>query len=105
MKALSNSDFDTMLLDVIACKWSVCLLDAISRGITRPGAIQRECDQISTKVMNQSLNRLVEYGILQKSEFNEAVKRVEYALTELGQDSISLFALAKEIRLKHCSND
>ena len=99
-KTMKNN-FDAMILDVIACKWSKHILIAVRDEINRPGAIQRELSGISTKVMNESLNRLVAYEMLTKTDFDEIPLRVEYALTELGTDALELITLAQTMREKY----
>ena len=45
----------------------------------------RNVDGLSTKVLNQCLRRNLEFGILEKDEFNELPPRVEYRVTEFGK--------------------
>ncbi|MEZ5498367.1 MAG: helix-turn-helix domain-containing protein [Steroidobacteraceae bacterium] len=73
-----------MVEDVVGCKWSLCVLDLVSRGINRPGAMQRSVVGLSTKVLNERLRKLVRFGVLERQAFAEVPPRVEYHLTDLG---------------------
>jgi DNA-binding HxlR family transcriptional regulator len=73
-----------MTESIFACKWSAHLLPMIKRGVNRPGAMIRELDGLTTKVLNVCLRRLVIFGLLQRVTFNEIPPRVEYKLTTLG---------------------
>jgi DNA-binding HxlR family transcriptional regulator len=83
-----------LLEDVLGCKWSWSVLRAVYRGIRRPGQLERSIEGISTKVLNERLKKLVEFGVLEKAEYPEVPPRVEYAFTELGR---RFFAILEQI--------
>ncbi len=72
------------LEDVIVCKWSVSVLEAVRKGINRPGALEAHIEGISTKVLSERLRKLTDYGLLDKRVFAEVPPRTEYALTRYG---------------------
>lgn len=74
-----------MVEDIIGCKWSLCVLDLVSRGVARPGAMQRSIDGLSTKVLNERLRKLLRYGLIERQVFAEVPPHVEYRLTPLGR--------------------
>jgi DNA-binding HxlR family transcriptional regulator len=74
-----------MVEDVVGCKWSLVVLDLARRGISRPGAMERSVDGLTTKVLNERLRKLVRYGILRREVFAEVPPRVEYHLTPFGE--------------------
>lgn len=84
-KNLSPASEYRQLEDVIGCKWSVSVLQAVASGITRPGALERHIAGISTKVLSERLRKLTRYGLLDKQVFAEVPPRTEYALTGYGQ--------------------
>jgi DNA-binding HxlR family transcriptional regulator len=90
------------LEDVIGCKWSVSVLRAVAAGITRPGALERHVQGISTKVLSERLRKLSLYGLLAKQVYAEVPPRTEYSLTRNGQKLVSIIdqinALDGEIR-------
>ncbi|NJO94017.1 MAG: helix-turn-helix transcriptional regulator [Hydrococcus sp. RM1_1_31] len=55
-----------MVESIISCKWSLSVLQMVYQGIERPGAMERAIDGLTTKVLNERLRKLVNYGILQR---------------------------------------
>ena len=74
-----------MVEDIVGCKWSLCVLDLVSRGINRPGAMQKSIVGLTTKVLNERLRKLVRFGIVRRQSFAEVPPRVEYRLTPFGR--------------------
>ena len=74
-----------MVEDVLGCKWSLAVLDAVARGISRPGALERAIDGLSSKVLNERLRKLTRYGIVARRSYAEIPPRVEYRLTPFGR--------------------
>lgn len=74
-----------MVEDIVGCKWSLTTLELIQKGINRPGAMVREVDGLSTKVLNERLSKMVRYGILEKISYPEIPPRVEYRFTDFGK--------------------
>ncbi|MFA5058512.1 MAG: helix-turn-helix domain-containing protein [Opitutaceae bacterium] len=83
------------LEDVVGCKWSAAVLAAIGRGVTRPGQLERFIPGISTKVLNERLRKLLDYGLITRQDFPGKVLRVEYRLTPTGR---ALTAIIEQIR-------
>ena len=73
-----------MVEDIVGCKWSLAVLGAVRGGIHRPGAMEHAIEGLSKKVLNERLNKLVRYGILEKESFAELPPRVEYRITLFG---------------------
>lgn len=80
------------LEDVIGCKWSVSVLQAIKSGVTRPGALERHIEGISTKVLSERLRKLTAYQLLTKHSYAELPPRTEYALTKQGEKLAGIIA-------------
>lgn len=78
------------LEDVVGCKWSVSVLQAVHAGTQRPGALERAIPGISTKVLSERLRKLVAYGLLEKQTFAELPPRAEYTLTDSGRRLTSI---------------
>ena len=78
------------LEDVVGCKWSVSVLQAIGAGITRPGALERHIEGISTKVLSERLRKLTGYGLLSKCVHTEAPPRTEYSLSTNGRKLLDI---------------
>lgn len=88
------------LEDVVGCKWSVSVLLAIGAGITRPGALERHIEGISTKVLSERLRKLTHYGLLSKQVHAEVPPRTDYALTANGQKLVGILQQIKELDAK-----
>lgn len=90
-----------MVEDIVGCKWSLSVLNAVRNNIIRPGEIQRSIDGISTKVLNERFAKMIRYGILNKTIYPEVPPRVEYQLTIFGKKFIAILdnieSLQKEI--------
>jgi len=80
----------SQLEDVLGCKWSVSVLQAIASGVSRPGALERHIQGISTKVLSERLRKLTIYDLLAKHVFAELPPRTEYSLTPYGQKLVSI---------------
>jgi DNA-binding HxlR family transcriptional regulator len=82
---------ETLTLEnIVGCKWSVCILTLIHRGINRPGAIARSVDRLTTKVQSDCLRKMVNLGILEKVAYPEVPPRVEYELTAIGHRFVKI---------------
>ncbi|WP_213815520.1 helix-turn-helix domain-containing protein [Glaciihabitans sp. dw_435] len=73
-----------LAIEVIADKWSVVTLFALSDGPVRHGDLVTLIGGISRKVLTHTLRRLQANGLVTRQAFAEAPPRVEYSLTELG---------------------
>lgn len=83
------------LEDVIGCKWSVSVLLAVAEGVSRPGALERHVEGISTKVLSERLRKLTSYGLLEKHVYAQVPPRTEYSLTRNGQSLVEIVSRIK----------
>jgi DNA-binding HxlR family transcriptional regulator len=74
-----------LLLDQIADKWSILILDALCAGPLRFNEIKRRLDGITQKALAQSLRRLERNGILARRVIPSSQVAVEYSVTSLGR--------------------
>ncbi|GAA4043651.1 helix-turn-helix domain-containing protein [Streptomyces shaanxiensis] len=75
------------VLELIASKWTMLVLVALEDG--RPmrfGELRRRLDGVTPKVLTQTLRALEREGLLTRSVYPTVPPRVEYRLTELGQE-------------------
>ncbi|MER8188431.1 helix-turn-helix domain-containing protein [Kitasatospora sp. NPDC094015] len=75
------------LLDLLANKWSALAIGALEEGPQRFGALQRRLQGVSPKVLTQTLRRLEEFGILDRTVYPAVPLHVEYSLTPLGRSA------------------
>ena len=83
------------MLDLLANKWSALALGAMEPGPQRFGALRQRLQGVSPKVLTQTLRRLEDHGLVDRTVFAEVPLRVEYALTPLGQDACGPLALLR----------
>ena len=74
-----------ILEDILGCKWSLSILQAIRAGVCRPGELVRHIDGLTTKVLNERLKKMVRYTILIKHNYPEIPPRVEYEISDFGR--------------------
>ena len=75
------------MLDLLANKWSALAIGALEDGPRRFGDLQRCLQGVSPKVLTQTLRRLEEFGILDRTVYPAVPLHVEYSLTELGKSA------------------
>lgn len=80
----------SQLEEVLGCKWSVSVLRAVATGVSRPGALERHIEGISTKVLSERLRKLTAYGLLAKHVYAEVPPRTEYSLTRNGHKLVDI---------------
>lgn len=73
------------LLELIADKWSVLILPALSAGPLRNGELLRRIDGVSQKMLTQTLRELERNGLVTRHDYGEVPPKVAYRLTPLGQ--------------------
>lgn len=89
------------LEDVVGCKWSAGVVAALADGVRRPGALERYIPGISKKILNERLRKLLDYGLIRRTEIPERVRRVEYALTPMGRKVARIIRQLRELNLAH----
>ena len=77
-----------LLLDRIADKWTVLIIQNLANTTLRYSALQRAIGDISQKVLTQALRSLERDGLVRRKVYESAVPKVEYTLTSLGRTLI-----------------
>jgi DNA-binding HxlR family transcriptional regulator len=72
-------------IEIVADKWSVVTLFALTDGPKRHGDLVTLIGGISRKMLTQTLRRLQGNGLVDRHAYAEAPPRVEYSLSDLGQ--------------------
>ena len=75
------------MLDLLANKWSALAIGALEDGPHRFGALQRHLQGVSPKVLTQTLRRLEDAGLVDRTVYPAVPLHVEYALTALGRSA------------------
>ena len=82
---------DSLIRSILACKWTLTVFQLLRAEVRRPGAMVASVDGLSTKSLNDCMRRLVNFDLVQRHAFAEVPPRVEYQLTERGEQVASLF--------------
>ncbi len=98
MPKLNSGRVDMLLEDVIGCRWTISVLQAVGGGVKRPGAIQRHIEGISTKVLGDRLRHFTKSGIFERVQFPEIPPRVEYRLTPFGKKFLGLLKAVERLQ-------
>ena len=98
MPKLNSRRVDMLLEDVIGCRWTISVLRAVAHGVSRPGALERHIEGISTKVLSDRLRHFTRAGIFERIQFPEIPPRVEYRLTTFGQKFLRLLKEVEKLQ-------
>ena len=79
-----------LAMDVIGGKWKTLLIFHLRNGAMRSSALQHSLTGISNKMFTQSVRELESDGIVKREIFPVIPPKVEYSLTEKGQELIPI---------------
>jgi DNA-binding HxlR family transcriptional regulator len=91
----------TIAMKAFGGKWKPCIVDAISRGITRPADMQRMISEATPRVIQMQLSELVTAGIVTREIYDGFPLRTEYSLTETGKSILPVLAMMNSWGLKN----
>ena len=77
------------VLDRIGDKWSFLLVLKLAEQPRRFGELRREVDDISQRMLTQTLRSLQRDGLIARTVFSTTPPSVEYRLTVLGQSLLT----------------
>jgi DNA-binding HxlR family transcriptional regulator len=90
------------VLDRVGDKWSSLILLALNQGPKRFGVLRREIEDISQRMLTETLRNLQRDGFISRTVFPTTPPQVEYALTPLGESlQGTLGVLAEWSRQNH----
>ena len=75
----------SLVVSLLADKWTIPLIHALARGTRRPSELKRALGGVSQKMLTQTLRTIEEHGLIERKVFAEVPPRVEYSLTPLGR--------------------
>ena len=76
--------------EIISGKWTLLIIRDLATGTKRFSQLERSLHGISPKTLSERLCSLEHEGIITRQTFAEVPPKVEYTLTEKGQDLVSL---------------
>ena len=86
---------------MIANKWKILILRDLLTGTKRYNELTRSVVGISAKVLTENLRELESDGIIERKVYPEVPPKVEYYLTDKGNDLRPIIDLMKEYGLKY----
>jgi len=75
---------------IISGKWTLLIIRDLASGVKRFNQLERSLHGISPKTLSERLRSLEEEGVIIRQTFAEVPPRVEYSLTEKGQDLVDV---------------
>jgi DNA-binding HxlR family transcriptional regulator len=72
-------------VELIADKWRIPILHVLSPAPLRTGELQLAIEEISPKVLTQTLRGMERDGLVTRTVYPVVPPRVEYALTDMGR--------------------
>ena len=89
MAAANQFEIVHDILDLVGARWTIDVLTVLREDRLRFNEISRAVDGISQKQLTQTLRSLQRHGFALRVAFATIPPRVEYELTELGQDFVA----------------
>ena len=86
---------------MIANKWKILILRDLITGTKRYNELTRSVVGISAKILTENLRELESDGIVMRKVYPEVPPKVEYYLTDKGNDLRPIIDLMKEYGLKY----
>jgi DNA-binding HxlR family transcriptional regulator len=77
-------------MQVIGNKWTALILRDLFTGPRRFCELEKSVGSINPRTLSQRLDDLEQYGIITKQSFAEVPPRIEYTLTEKGEDLLPI---------------
>jgi len=74
-----------LVVALLADKWTIPVIHALSRGTKRTGELRAEIGGVSQKMLTHTLRTLEEHGLVDRKVYPVVPPKVEYRLTELGE--------------------
>ncbi|KHD38674.1 HxlR family transcriptional regulator [Clostridium acetobutylicum] len=71
---------------VFSGKWSILIMHNLDEGPMRYGELRRKIGDITEATLTKQLRMLEKYGLIRRHVYSEIPPRVEYSLTDLGEE-------------------
>jgi DNA-binding HxlR family transcriptional regulator len=75
-------------MQIIGNKWTALILRDLCEGPKRFSTLEKSVGSINPRTLSQRLDDLEQHGIVTKKSFAEVPPRIEYELTQKGQDLV-----------------
>lgn len=96
-------------LYIISNKWNILIIYNLLSGKKRFFELKKSLEKISSKVLIENLNFLIQAGLIKKNTYYSVPIKTEYMLTELGFSLVpvldELFFWGENYKQKHFDNE
>lgn len=89
---------------VFGGKWKLCIIDAITSGITRPHEIHKAIKDAPLRVIEIQLAELLHHGVVERFATDVYPRRTEYHLTGLGKSILPILSQIDDWGTAHVSS-
>src|SRR5690242_9515703 len=76
-------------IELLSDKWRIAILHLLKAGPARTAQLQRAMEEVSAKVLTQTLRGMERDGLIHRRVLSAAPPRVEYQLTAMGNSVIA----------------
>lgn len=83
-------------VSLIGGKWKLLILRNLKKRPWRFNELQRDLEGISQKVLTDSLRQMIADGLIYRYDYQEMPPRVEYGMTELGEEMLPIIDVLAE---------
>lgn len=103
VKSMSNDEIALTrpIIDEIANKWSVLIMNVLCSEPTRFNEIKRRLGNVTHKALTEALRRLERNGLVSRRVLATSPVAVEYSLTSLGHSLQAPFAAIYQWATEH----
>lgn len=88
-------------LEIINTPWKILIVYKLTNGTLRFNQIKREIPNISEKMLSVSLKELELQKIISRCETHDGPLKVEYKLSQIGNDLIPIISAITEFGNEH----
>lgn len=90
-----------IIFHILKGKWAPMIVWRARLGNQRLSELKKDILYCNEKMLIEHINKLIEYGILEKIEYNTYPKHTEYKLTDFGWELIPALAKFQELGIKY----
>ncbi len=83
-------------VELVGSKWKLLILRDLISGPKRTSELKRSLSGISQKVLTESLNSMIEDGLVNRLDFKKVPLHVEYRLTPLGKSFLPVIEAMRQ---------
>ncbi|MPZ24325.1 MAG: hypothetical protein GEU28_12495 [Dehalococcoidia bacterium] len=92
-------------LDIVGDRWTLLVVRELMLGKQRFTDILDGCGKVSPNLLSDRLKKLEQHGLVERAYFKELPPRVEYRLTEAGNDLRNLLQAIIDWGVKHVGDN